>query len=336
MRLGAFGRSALLTVSVMLWVSVLGSTRSFGVLVTAQQAPKPAAAAAVRVLQVRKNIYMLAGAGGNVTAQVGQDGLLLVDTGRESMADQTLAAIRTFSQAPVRQIILTHSHPDSAGGVAKLREAGNAVLGGNFANRPGAAILSHEKAFAPPWTGPDAAAPTDTYFVARTDLYFNGEAVEVLHQPRAHTSGDSMVFFRRSDVLSTGDIYSTNHYPIIDLAAGGSINGVIDALNRILEITVTEDLEQGGTLVIPGDGRLSEEGDVSWYRYMVTIIRDRVQDLVKKGMTLEQVKAARPTLDYDARWGASTGPWTTDMFLEAVYRGLSTPVTAPKPQSPVR
>ncbi|MBI4263680.1 MAG: MBL fold metallo-hydrolase [Acidobacteria bacterium] len=299
---------------------------ALGVVVAAQE-NGTAAAADVRVLQVRDGIYMVAGAGGNVTVQVGGDGILLVDTGRAAMGDQVLAAIRTISNAPIRQIVLTHDHPDSAGGVATLRTAGDAVLGGNFGGRAGAAILAHENAWLRMSAGglPPAALPTDTYHVRRHDFSFNGEPVEILHQPRAHTDGDSMVLFRRSDVISTGDIFSTTRYPVIDVASGGSINGVIDALNRLLEITIPRTLQEDGTLVIPGDGRLCDEGDVNWYRYMVTVIRDRVQDMATRGMTLEQVKAARPTLEYDGRYGSETGPWTTEMFIEAVYRGVSAP-----------
>jgi cyclase len=124
-------------------------------------------------------------------------------------------------------------------------------------------------------------------------------------------------------VLSTGDIFTPEHYPLIDLQRGGTIQGIIDALNRIIEITVPAKYQEGGTYVIPGHGRLCEEADVVEYRDMVTIIRDRIADLVKKGRTLEQVRAAKPTLDYDTQYGATTGIWTTDMFVEAIYKNLS-------------
>ena len=153
--------------------------------------------------------------------------------------------------------------------------------------------------------------------------FFNGEGVKVYHQPAAHTDGDSIVFFRYSDVISAGDIYSTTSYPVVDIDRGGNIQGVLDGLNRILDLAVPEFRSQGGTLVIPGHGRLSDTGDVANYRNMVAIIRDRVQDMIRKGMTLEQVKAARPTMDYDGLYGSDSGPWTTAMFVEAVYRSLS-------------
>jgi glyoxylase-like metal-dependent hydrolase (beta-lactamase superfamily II) len=170
---------------------------------------------------------------------------------------------------------------------------------------------------------PAAAWPTSTFIGDDKKLYFNGEGVHIIHQPSAHTDGDSLVFFRRSDVLSAGDLFGTITYPVIDLERGGNIQGIVDALNTMLDITIPRDKQEGGTYVIPGHGRLCDEADVLEYRDMVTIIRDRIQDLVKKGMTLEQVKAARPTLDYDGRYGAKTGSWTTDMFIEAAYRNLS-------------
>jgi glyoxylase-like metal-dependent hydrolase (beta-lactamase superfamily II) len=169
---------------------------------------------------------------------------------------------------------------------------------------------------------PFRALPTDTYFGEEKDLYFNGEGIQLLHQPVAHSDGDSVIFFRKSDVVVTGDIFLTTTYPVIDIARGGSINGVVDALNRILDITIPKEKQEGGTMVIPGHGRLCDEADVVEYRDMLTIIRDRIQDMVRKGMSLEQVKAARPTTDYDGRYGRDAS-WTKDMFVEAVYRSLT-------------
>jgi glyoxylase-like metal-dependent hydrolase (beta-lactamase superfamily II) len=153
--------------------------------------------------------------------------------------------------------------------------------------------------------------------------FFNGEGVHMIHQPSAHTDGDSFVYFRGSDVIAAGDIFLTNSYPIIDLASGGSINGTIEALNNILDMAIPEFRLEGGTLIVPGHGRLSDSADVAYYRDMVTVIRDRIRDMMKRDMTLDQVKAARPTRDYDPRYGASSGFWTTDAFVEAVYRSLS-------------
>ena len=287
----------------------------------------------VRVLPVQGHVYMLVSAGGNVTLQIGDDGVLLVDTSVAEASDKVLAAIRTLTDKPIRYIVNTHAHPDHAGGNVNIARAGATIGGGTIGaafTPSGASILAHEQVLArmSAPTGqtaptPGAAWPTNTFFGPRKELFFNEEAIEILHQPAAHTDGDSLVFFRRSDVVSTGDVFVTTSYPVIDASWGGGIQGVIAALNRVLEITIPKREQEGGTYVIPGHGRLCDEADVLEYRDMVTIVRDRVQDMVKKGMTLDQVKASRPTLEYDGRYGATTGPWTTDMFVEAVYRNLS-------------
>ena len=295
-------------------------------------AQSPAADSEVHVLPVQGNVYMLVGgAGGNITMQAGDEGVLLVDTSVAELSDAVLKAIHTVSNKPIRYIINTHAHADHVGGNAAIATHGKVIEGGNM-GQPygGAAIIAHEKVLnrmsAP--TGerspfPTAAWPTDTYFTKKKELFFNGEAIQILHQPAAHTDGDSIVFFRRSDVLSAGDVFLTTTYPVIDLDHGGSIQGILAALNNILDIAIPKEKQEGGTYVIPGHGRLCDEADVLEYRDMLTIIRDRVQDLVKKGATLAAVKASHPTLDYDGRYGATSGAWTTDKFIEAVYRNLS-------------
>jgi glyoxylase-like metal-dependent hydrolase (beta-lactamase superfamily II) len=177
-------------------------------------------------------------------------------------------------------------------------------------------------------SGPDAtlavpadAQPTETFFGADKDLFFNDEAIQLLHQP-GHTDGDVLAFFRRSDVVAAGDLFLTTSYPVIDVRNGGSLQGVIDGLNRVLDLAIPHDPAEGGTYVIPGHGRVADEADVVEYRDMLTIVRDRVRDLVERGMTLDQVLAARPTRDYDGRYGAESGPWTTRMFIETVYRAF--------------
>jgi glyoxylase-like metal-dependent hydrolase (beta-lactamase superfamily II) len=290
----------------------------------------------IHVLPVQGNIYMLTGAGGNITVQVGKDGVLLVDTEYAQLSDRILAAIRKISDGPLRYIINTHYHADHTSGNENLRKAGSTIAGGNVAGDlgaaagEGAAIIAHNNVLeglsAP--TGSQAAMPaggwpTSTYLSDEKKLWFNNEGIEILHPEHAHTDGDSIVFFRKSDVISTGDIFTMNTYPIIDLAAGGSYQGLLDAVNKINDLTITVYGQDGGTLIVPGHGRLCDAGDLLNYREMVTIIRDRIVDMIKKGMTLEQVKAAKPTLDYDPLYGTSTGFWTTDMFVEAAYKSLS-------------
>jgi glyoxylase-like metal-dependent hydrolase (beta-lactamase superfamily II) len=289
----------------------------------------------VHLLKAQGSVHMLVGAGGNITVQVGKEGVLLVDTQYAPLSNKILAAIRTLSSGPIRYIINTHMHPDHTGGNENLRKAGSTIAGGNVSfdiadAAQGAQIIAHINVLnrlsrsAPNRpAAPAAAWPTSTFIGDDKKLFFNDEGIHILHQPAAHTDGDSIVFFRRSDVISTGDIFTTTNYPVIDLNAGGNIQGIIAGLNRILDLIIPVYGQEGGTLVIPGHGRLSNMGDVINYREMATIIRDRVQDMVNKGMTLEQVKAVRPTRDYDPLYGGTTGFWTTDMFVEAVYKGLT-------------
>ena len=290
----------------------------------------------IEVLPVQGNVYMLAGGGGNITLQIGKSGVLLVDTQFAPLTNKILVAIRKLSDKPIRYIINTHVHPDHTGGNENFAKTGATPGDIPLVNTPGSTavqsvqILAHEKVLdrmSTPGPGeaavPSNAWPTDAYTGEEKELYFNGEAIEMLHIPAAHTDGDSIVFFRRSDVISAGDIFVTTSYPVIDLQRGGSLQGVIAGLNRILDLAIPAHHEEGGTYVIPGHGRLSDEFDVLEYRDMVTIIRDRIQAMIKKGMTLEQVKAAKPTRDYDPQYGATTGRWTTDMFVEAAYTSLT-------------
>jgi len=237
---------------------------------------------------------------------------------------------------PVRYIVSTSVAPDHVGGNEKIATAGFFPRGGGFGAAVAnvgrnAVIIAHEnvanRMTAPAGKEaafPVAAQPTDTYFdeFYKLPAYFNGEAVIVYHTPAANTDGDSIVFFRRSEIIAAGNLYSTVSYPLIDVETGGTIQGVIDGLNKILDLAVAEYRAQGGTWIVPNRGRLSDTADVASYRNMLTMIRDRVQDMKTRGMTLEQVKAARPTMDFDGRYGSNTGPWTTEMFVEAVYRTL--------------
>jgi cyclase len=280
---------------------------------------------------VRDNIYLIVGAGGNTTLQVGDDGVLVVDTKLPPASTVLLDAIRQISSKPIRYVINTHWHGDHIGGNLVIAQAGSTIAGGNVSGTiadasKGATVIAHENVLTRMSTGanpaPFEAWPTVTLFMPRKDFFFNGEAIEILHQPAAHTDGDSIVFFRKSDVISTGDVFTTTGYPVIRREDGGSIDGVIAALNRIIELTVPEEKQEGGTLVIPGHGRICDEADVVEYRDMVTIIRDRIKSMIDMGMTLEQVQAAKPTADYDGRYGATSGLWTTEQFVAAAYESL--------------
>jgi len=264
---------------------------------------------------------MIVAPGGNITVQAGKEGMVVVDTQTAATAPQVMAAIRKLSETPIVWVINTSLDADHiSGNEALLR------LGGSSEASLRARVIAHEnilnRLLAPGVAQArvaDAASINDTYFRSPKDFLFNGEAVMVYHMPSAHTDGDSIVLFRKSDVLSVGDIFTPDRYPVIDLANGGSVQGLIDALNRILEMAVAGKYQEGGTFVIPGHGRLCDEADVVEFRDMVTIIRDRVQDMIKKGMTLDQVKAGKPSRDYDAQYSGSP-----DVFVESVYRSLAT------------
>jgi cyclase len=282
----------------------------------------------IEILPVQGNVSMLAGAGGNITLQVGNDGILLVDTGSTSMSEKVVEAIDSYSKKQITYIINTDERDDHVGGNEAFAKAGK-PLAINRASGAHVFIVAYQtildRMSAP--TGqvaptPEAAWPNDTYSVPQKNLSFNGEAVEIFHQP-ATTDGNSFVLFRHSDVVSTGDLFDPTEYPIIDLKNGGSLQGVLEGLNRLRQIVIPADHQEGGTMVIPGHGRLCDVADLDAYQQMVTIVRDRIRAMIKDGMTIEQVKAAKPTQDYDPIYGSTTGQWTTDMFVEAAYKSLS-------------
>ncbi len=340
----------------------------------ASRLPDNTSNAEIKVMPVQGNVYMLVGAGANITASIGRDGILLVDTGVEGMSTKVMSKVLEMATAitsspvpnrclglhcpgtpggwtspsmnaiiaspappkPVRFIINTSADSDHVGGNERLAAlpADAKIVGVTFPPvgvAPGATVITHEnvlKRMSEPGPGekaaPSGALPTDTYHndAYKLSEFFNNEGVQIIHQANAHTDGDSMVFFRYSDVLSVGDVLRTDTYPVIDVAKGGTIDGSLAGLNKILDLAIPEFRSQGGTMVIPGHGRLCDTGDVANYRNMVAILRDRIQDMVNKGMTLAQVKAAKPTLDYDGLYGSDTGPWTTSMFIEAAYKTL--------------
>ena len=287
--------------------------------------------AKIGVLHIQGNVYLLYGAGANITMQTGDQAVVLVDSGPAELSEDIRRAIRTVSDKPIGFIINTNADRDHTGGNENLAKAGFFMLESANASLPQASVVAHLKVLNRMTGIEDKASastsgswPTDTYDAADWKLYANGEPLIVEHPPAAHSDGDSIVFFRKSDVVSTGDIFDMTRYPVIDERRGGTLQGVLNALNHILkDIAVPKGNEEGGTYIIPGHGRACDRNDLANYRDMLTIVRDRIQDMVKKGMSLEQVKAARPTYDYDGGYGAESGPWTTSMFVEVVYRELS-------------
>lgn len=302
-----------------------------GASLSAQEAaPGPV----VEVLQVRDNIYMLVGEGGNITMQVGDDGILIVDTQFARMSEAIVGAIRDISDKPIRYIINTHHHGDHIGGNGNLRLVGDTVIGGNmpgavpYAEGGGAQVIAHENVLlrlSGALGGQPTEAdlwPTNTFYNDEKQLYYNGEGIRIIHQPRAHTDGDVIVFFRRSDVVAGGDFFRTTGWPRIDLAGGGSYQGSIDALNNLVDLMIPVYGQDGGTLVIPGHGRLSGIGDVLDFREMAIVIGDRIEHMIDAGMSLEQVIAARPAMDYEPVYGTPGSPDPTDQFVESVYQSL--------------
>lgn len=304
-------------------------------------APEPGPAApsgGIEILQIRPGIHVIAGSGGHVTVQAGEDGLVVVDTGTSIGSDTVLAAIRTISRAPIRYVINTSADADHAGGNAVIAQAGQSLMVGQPNVRDTfldgtASILSAEQVLirlSAPATGdrpgfPVAAWPTETFDDERKYMYLNGEGIEVFHQPAAHTDGDSIVFFRRSDVVVAGDILDTTQFPVIDVERGGSIHGLLDGLNRLVTLAIPSVpiiSREAGTLVVPGHGRICDQFDVVEYRDMVSIVRDRIRELVESGSTLEQIIATEPTRGFTRRYGSTSGSWTTNDFVAAVYRGL--------------
>ena len=289
------------------------------------------------VVKVRKNFYMIAGAGGNIGVQIGSDGIVLVNAGTAQATDQVLATLKKLTDLPIRYIINIDAGAEFVGGNEKLAKSGytiftnalgNAGFAGAMTSGGAAAILAHESVLSrmakDGYSG--AASPTEAFYTPRKALRMNDEGIEVLYQPAAHSNADSFVLFRGSDVVVAGDVMDMNRFPVIDLANGGTIQGEIDALNKLIELTIAPTpfiYKDVGTYVIPGHGRLSEQMEVVEYRDMVVTVRDAIAELIAQKKTLEQIEAARPALPYETRYGSKTGPWTTDMFIDAVYKGLT-------------
>jgi cyclase len=308
-------------------ISILGVMVFFSAsLGRAQQDPP-----GVEVLQVRPNFYMISGAGGNIGVQIGPDGVVLVNTGTREASEEVLATIRKLTKEPIRYIINTSADADVVGGNAALSKTPNVL-----------AVMAHENVLnalsAPSGQASPLSSdawPTETFFEGRRHLYLNDEGIEIIHQPAAHTDGDAVVFFRRSDVVVAGHVLDDSRFPVIDLARGGSIQGEIEALNRLIELAIPpgpflgaptgaiamSELP-GGTEVLPAHGRVYRQLDVVEYRDMVVIITDTIKNMIDQKMTLDQIKAAAPAKAWEPRFGATSGPWTTDQFVEAVYKSL--------------
>lgn len=291
----------------------------------------------LRSFHVQGSVWVIAGAGGNITVQAGEakaagpgagEGVLLVDTGRKEMSAAVLTEIQTISSGRIEYIINTHADPDHVGGNEVFARPRMDVLWTpGTVTGPGVKVLGHENVLPRMSNGPAPypaiAWPNYTYSSAQRKIFFNDEPIVIMHAPAARTDGDSIVLFRRSDVISAGDIFLETTYPVVDSTQGGSLAGIISGLNQLLDLMVPRYNQEGGTYVIPGHGRVGDQHDVLEYRDMLVIVRDRIRHAVDEGKSLAQIKAMRPTLDYDARWGATAGGWTTDRFIDAVHAEMA-------------
>jgi len=344
--------SGRLRIAAVAWLLGIGAWSAGGSSSIARgQERVPDRPEAVEVLQIHPNFHVLTGAGGNIAVQTGEDGVVLVDAGSAAMSDAVLAAIRRLTDRPIRYIINTGAEAEHIGGNAALAKAGRSLfpgggeddaqggggvrgaVSGAMNNGGGASIVGTEnllKRMSAP-TGnkapfPTVAWPTETFTRKQKTLYLNREGIQVIQQPAAHSDSDTIVFFRRSDVIVAGDVFDITRFPVIDVEKGGSIQGEIAALNEIIALAIPPiplPFQEGGTMIVPGHGRICEQAEVVEYRDMVTVIRDVVQDMISEGKTLAQIKAAAPTTGYTRRYGSNSGSWTTDMFVEAVYKSLA-------------
>ena len=293
------------------------------------QAPSPGEPPAddgeLDVLHVQGNVWLIAGAGGNVAVQAGDQGVIVVDTGVMGVGNDVIEAIAGITDRPIRYIINTSMAPQHVGG----NEALASLPGGSTSGAERGAMVSviaQENVFIKmSRPGPDGEAPypvgawpSDGYYAPRRGMIFNGEGIDIIHMPNAHSDGDSAVYFRGSNVLVTGDIFTTTNLPLVNYTEGGSYAGTLAALNQMLDIAIADDLMEGGTYIVPGHGYVADEADLVEYRDMVYIVRDRLrQMIVADGLTLAQVRTARPVLGWEGRYGRPE--WTVDMFLDAVY-----------------
>jgi cyclase len=319
---------------IALVLVICGGHRAHGVEAGQRGIDRPA----LETIKIRPNFYVIFGAGSNVAVHVGEDGVILVDSGSAAMAEALLAAIKAITDAPIRMIINTSADADHAGGNERIAKAGTTMInrGDLFSAEDTATILAHENVLlrmsADESQFPAGTWPTLSYTQRIKSMYLNDDAVLVMRQLGAHSDGDSMVLFRRADVIVTGDILDPRSFPVIDPKRGGSVQGELEALNRLLELTVPavpSATKPGRTLLVPGHGRISDFAELVEYRDMVTIIRDIIQDMIDRGMTLAQVRAANPTQGHRRAYGIDSGPWTTDMFVEAIYNNLKNPTVKP-------
>ena len=288
----------------------LGALSALGVL---SAWPATAHGQRIQTEKIRGGVHVLFGRGGNIGICAGEDGVFLIDSQFDQVADRVRAAVGEISPEPIRFLINTHWHGDHTGGNEKFAKTGAVVIAHrNVRIRMSAPQFMESIGRGRP-ASPPGALPVVT-FTQESTLHLNGETVRIFHVPSAHTDGDAIVHFQKSNVIHMGDTFFHGNYPFIDYSSGGSIHGVIDAANRVIEMA------DGDTVIIPGHGRLANRADLVTYRDMLITVRDRLSKLMKEGKTADEIVAARPNADFDESWGK--GFMDPERFLRVVLEGM--------------
>jgi glyoxylase-like metal-dependent hydrolase (beta-lactamase superfamily II) len=331
LRAMAHGVAGTLVLSGLVWLTVTGP----GAAQAAQSSQGD-----LELMQVAESFFVIAGAGSNIGVQVGEDGVVLVDSGRAGAEERVLALVRSLTSRPIRFIINTSADADHVAGNEALSKAGASVVSPANAfnaifSTGQAQIISHEAVLARMGapTGatpafPSGAWPTSTYADRQKVMWINDEGIQVMHRPAAHSDGDSIVHFRRNDVIMVGDLIDMTRFPRIEVDRGGSIGGLLAALNDLIERAIPVvplEWRDGGTKVVPGHGWPGEQADVVEYRDMVTIVRDRVADQLRKGRSLQEIQATNPTAGYTTRYSRQDDGAAAREFVESIHRSLTSP-----------